>query len=259
MTELRPPRQRPVFDFHVRLAAGLRALARLVGALDAGGITRAAVCAGGVVDLDRLSAQLVDGGHVEADADNEAVFAACAGSGGRLVPFWFANPHAGPDPYRRRAHLFRGLELSPAVHGTGFRDPATEALVRIAADAGHPVYTVCTGRPGTRAADLVWLAGRYPTVPFVFGHCGFTGIDTDGINRIALCANVFVETSGCWCVAVRRAVQRLGADRVVFGTEYPLQEPSVELAKLAALGLAAADREKVAWRNAHRLLGEECP
>ena len=152
-----------------------------------------------------------------------------------------------------------GLELSPAVYGTGFRDATTYALVRVAADAGHPVYTVCTGQRGARAADLVWLAGRFSTVPFVFGHCGFTGIDTDGINRIADHDNIIVETSGCWCVAVRRAVAQLGADRVVFGTEYPLQEPSVELAKLAALGLSTAVREKVAWRNAHRLLGEECP
>jgi uncharacterized protein len=248
-----------VFDFHVRLTAGPRAAARLLAALDAGGITRAAVCAGGVIDIDRLSAQLADGGHVEAGADNEAVLAACAGSGRRLVPFYFANPYAGPRPYRRQASLFRGLELSPAVHGKGFRDPAIDALVRVAAEAGHPVYTVCTGRDGARAADLVWLAGRYPTVPFVFGHCGFTGIDTAGINRIALRDNIFVETSGCWCVAVRRAVQRLGEDRVVFGTEYPLQEPSVEMAKLAALDLTPAAREKVAWRNAHHLLGEECP
>src|SRR5439155_332898 len=83
---------------------------------------------------------------------------ACAGSGGRLVPFYFANPYAGPRPYRRQAPLFRGLELSPAVYGTGFRDATTYALVRVAADAGHPVYTVCTGQRGARAADLVWLA-----------------------------------------------------------------------------------------------------
>ena len=248
-----------VFDFHVRLGPQPEAPARLLAALDAGGITRAAVCAGGVIELDRLSSQLVEGGHVATAADNDAVLAACAGSGGRLVPFYFANPYAGPRPYRRQAPLFRGLELSPAVYGTGFRDATTYALVRVAADAGHPVYTVCTGQRGARAADLVWLAGRFPTVPFVFGHCGFTGIDTNGINRIADHDNIIVETSGCWCVAVRRAVAQLGADRVVFGTEYPLQEPSVELAKLAALGLSTAVREKVAWRNAHRLLGEECP
>ena len=79
-----------VFDFHVRLGPQPEAPARLLAALDAGGITRAAVCAGGVIELDRLSSQLVEGGHVATAADNDAVLAACAGSGGRLVPFYFA-------------------------------------------------------------------------------------------------------------------------------------------------------------------------
>ena len=46
---------------------------------------------------------------------------------------------------------------------------------------------------------------------------------------------------------------------MLFGTEYPIQDPGVELAKLAALGLDADTWTKVAWRNAHRVLGEDCP
>ena len=170
-----------------------------------------------------------------------------------------AQARRGPLPPRRRAGLFRGLELSPAVYGLGFADPRTVALVRIAAEAGHPVYAVCAGRAGTRCADLVALARRFPAVPFVFGHCGFTGIDTDGLRRIAGQDNIYAETSGCLSATTRVALQRLGPRRVLFGTEYPLQEPSVELAKYAALGLDPDTWHEVAWRNAHRLLGEECP
>jgi uncharacterized protein len=247
-----------VFDFHVRLTPRQGALRQLVGVLDAHGITRAAVAAGGVVDLDRLSAQLVEGGHVESTANNDRVLAACTGSGGRLVPFYFANPYTGARPYRRSAHLARGLELSPAVYGVGFDDPRTRALVEVAAEAGHPVYTVCVGRPGARAGDLVRLAKEYPSVAFVFGHCGFIGIDTNGIAQISGQDNILAETSGCFSVVARLAVQRLGADRVLFGTEYPMQDPGVEFAKFAALGLDPCSWEKVAWRNAHRVLGEEC-
>jgi len=201
---------------------------------------------------------VVDGGHVETTADNDAVLAAATGSGGRLVPFYFANPYAGPQPYRRQAQLFRGLELSPAVYDIGFLDPRTVALIRIAAEAGHPVYAVCLGRPGARAADLIELARQFPTVPFVYGHCGWTAIDTHGLNQIACQANIVAETSGCLTSVARVALDRLGPDRVLFGTEYPLQEPAVELAKLAALRLDPASWAKVAWRNAHRLIGEEC-
>ncbi|GAA4719921.1 amidohydrolase family protein [Phytohabitans rumicis] len=245
-----------VFDFHARLTPEPEALPRLLRALDAAGIARAAIAAGGVVDLDRLSAQLVDGGHSRATADNETVRAAGAGSGGRLVPFYFANPYAGVRAYRRDAARFRGLELSPAVYGVGFRDPRTVALVEVAAAAAHPVYTVGIGQSGARTADLVDLAREFPAVPFVLGHCGFTGIDIHAVNLIAPQPNIAAETSGCYSVVARAAVDLLGADRVLFGTEYPLQHPSVELAKLAALDLDPCSFRKVAWENAHRLLGE---
>jgi predicted TIM-barrel fold metal-dependent hydrolase len=44
---------------------------------------------------------------------------------------------------------------------------------------------------------------------------------------------------------------------VLFGTEYPLQHPSVELAKLSSLDLDATAVELITRRNACRLLGEE--
>jgi uncharacterized protein len=249
----------PVFDFHVRLGPGPSARAELLAAMDASGIRRAAVSAGGVVDLDRLSQQLVEGGQVETDADNERVRAACADSGGRLVPVYFANPHSTVDSYARQAAGFRALELSPAVHGVGFDDPRTAELVRVAAGVGHCVYTVPVGRPGSRTGDLVSLARAFPDMTFVLGHCGFTGIDTHALNQIAGQPNIVAETSGCFTVVAGLALRRLGPERVLFGTEHPLQSPAVELAKFAALAPDQDTWHKVAWHNAHRLLREVAP
>jgi len=248
-----------VFDFHARLGPQPGAMDRLLAAMDACGIARAVVSAGGMVDLVRLATQVIEGGYVETDADNDAVLAACRRSGGRLLPFHFGNPHRGPDAYRRAAGGFRGLEISPAVHGVALTDPRTVALVEVAADAGHPVYVVCLGRPGSGAVDLVALAGKFPDVTFVLGHCGFVGIDAHAVTKVAPVPNIVAETSGTYTGVVRFALEVLGPDRVLFGTEYPLQHPSVELAKLRALDLEPDVRQQVAWRNAHRLLAEEEP
>jgi len=212
------------------------------------------VSAGGVVDLDRLSYQIVYGGGTTASADNDAVRRACAGSGGRLLPFYFGNPHVGARDYARRGAQYWGLEISPAVHGVGFYNLGVRELVSQARRHRHPVYTVCVPGPGGSTEDFLRLVADYPDVTFIFGHCGYIGIDTHAIEQIAPHANVIAEISGCFSFTARRAVQRLGAQRVVFGTEYPLQHPSAELAKLAALALPQADEELVAWRNAHRLL-----
>ena len=246
-----------MFDFHARLVPRPGAAAALLSTMDSAGVRRAVLSAGGVVTLERLSAQILDGGHSEAEPDNGAVLAACAGSGGRLLPCYFASPYADPHSYRAQVSRYRGLELSPAVHGVGLDDPRTGALVAIAAQARHPVYVVCLGRAGARTADLVRLARRFPDTTFVSGHCGAIGIDASGIGQIAAVPNIVAETSGCFTAIARLALHRLGPDRVLFGTEYPLQHPSVELAKYAALDLPAPVWRQVAWHNAHRLLGEE--
>jgi predicted TIM-barrel fold metal-dependent hydrolase len=247
----------PVFDFHARLRPDPDAARTLLVAMDAAGVVRAAVSAGGLVDLDRLSAQLLDGGRADAVPDNDGVLRACDASGGRLVPVYFADPSADPAIYRRAAPRFHGLELSPAVHGFRLDDPAVTAHVEAAGAAGRPVYVACVGRRGARPADLADLAGRFPSVRFVLGHCGATALDADGLRRVAPHENVLAETSGCLTAIARLALRRLGPHRVLFGSEYPLQHHDVELVKVAALGLGQADWCAVTWRNAHRLLGLE--
>jgi uncharacterized protein len=246
-----------LFDFHARLAPDPGSTDRLLRLMDACQIARVAVSAGGVVDLDTLATNVMEGGYVVADADNEAVLDACNQTASRLVPFFFANPHSNIEKYRAAAPRFRGLEISPAVYGVPLTDKRVAALVEIATGHGHPVYVVCLGRPGYTAADLVTLAKRCPDTHFVLGHCGFVGIDVWSINHVAPQKNIFAELSGCYTRVARAAVDRLGADRVLFGTEYPLQHPDVELAKLRALGLRGDAWEQVAGRNARYLFGEE--
>jgi uncharacterized protein len=249
----------PIFDFHARLAPQAAARDRLLMTMDELGIDRAAVCAAGVIDLDRLSGQIMAGGYSTEDPDNDAVAEACAGTGGRLVPFFFGNPHAGPDHYAAVAAQYAGLELSPAVHGLPFADPRNVALVEIAARHSGPVYVVCIGRPGCGAHDLARLARQFPAVTFVLGHCGFIGIDLYSINAVCSVPNIFAETSGCYTGISRAAIDRLGAGRVLFGSDYPLQHPDVELTKIRSLRLDSASWNRVMWQNARLLLGEDSP
>ncbi|MET0491975.1 MAG: amidohydrolase family protein [Actinoplanes sp.] len=247
----------PVFDFHARLAPVPGAVERLLATLDASGIERAALCAGGTIDLHQLSRQLVQGGHVTTDPDNDAVLTACRGSGGRLVPFYFANPHRPAQEYEKRAADFHGLEVSPAVHGVPIADPRTSDLVEVAAAVGHPVYIVCLIREGSGVRDLAALASRFPGTTFVLGHSGTGNIDFDAIDVIAPVPNIMVETSGGYSSVLAEALRRLGAERLLFGSEFPLQHPDVELAKFRAVGLTPQQWARIAWHNAHRVLNLE--
>jgi predicted TIM-barrel fold metal-dependent hydrolase len=247
----------PVWDFHARLIPGPEAVERQLAAMDTAGVTRCVVVAGGVIDLDRMAQQIIVGGHVDVEPGNDEVRQLCEGTGGRLLPCWFGNPHHGPEEYRAEAAGYAGLELAPAVHGVPLNDPRTTSWIEAAAEAGHSVYVVPIGRPGCGTADFAALAERFPEVVFVLGHCGFIGIDAHAVNTVAPLKNVYAETSGAYTVIARIAAERLGADRVLFGSDHPAQAYEVELAKLRALRLPPRELRQVMWANASRILGEE--
>lgn len=244
-----------IVDAHARLGPTAAARDRLLSMMDETGIDRAVVVAGGVIDLDTLARQLVTGDGITADAHNEAALEAEAVTGGRLIPFFFANPHRDPSVYLAQAGDYRGVEISPAVHGVPLDDPRTVALVEAAATAGHPVYTVCLYRQGCTVSDFVALARKFPSTTFILGHLGVDLIDTYAVDLVSEVDNVLVETSGGYTVLLRLACERLGPDRLLFGSEAPHQHPSVELAKFAALDLPGTDR--ILGANVLRLLGED--
>ena len=45
-------------------------------------------------------------------------------------------------------------------------------------------------------------------------------------------------------------IRLYGADRVMFGTDYPLMSPVIEVQRLLSLPLTASEREKILWKNA---------
>lgn len=51
-------------------------------------------------------------------------------------------------------------------------------------------------------------------------------------------------------------IRAYGADRILYGTDYPLWDPVVEVKRFLELGLTDDEREKIAYKNALRILEE---
>lgn len=54
--------------------------------------------------------------------------------------------------------------------------------------------------------------------------------------------------------ALVRLIRQIGADRVLFGSNYPVADPVAGRAALEALPLTSDERDRIGWRNAARLL-----
>ena len=105
---------------------------------------------------------------------------------------------------------------------------------------GHPIFT------------LPWsveeAAANFPRVPFVFGHMGHGNVVyvNASIDIAERRPNVYLETSGMpMHTKVREAVERLGPERVLYGSDAPFHHPAVEILKVRLSGLPEDDVEHV--------------
>jgi predicted TIM-barrel fold metal-dependent hydrolase len=108
------------------------------------------------------------------------------------------------------------------------------------------------------------LATEYPTVPFVIPHLGSFADDWRAqlalVDHLVRHPNVYADTSG-----VRRfdlleeAARRGGARKLLFGTDGPWLHPGVELAKVQALRLSAAEERDVTGGTILRLMAAVRP
>lgn len=72
--------------------------------------------------------------------------------------------------------------------------------------------------------------------------------------------NIWVTNSGFFSVpGIRCAYERLGAERLLYGTDYPMENlDEIDAALEAAVG-NAQDLEKIHWRNAEKFFGIKLP
>lgn len=116
--------------------------------------------------------------------------------------------------------------------------------------AGSPPY--CT--------PFVWadLAERMPSLKLCFTHIACREFGNTLIELIRDIPNAYVETSQNFERAIlQKAVDALGSERVLMGTDWPYKPTNTELSKFDYLDLNDDQRENIMFRNAARLWGEE--
>src|SRR5262245_47922100 len=144
---------------------------------------------------------------------------------------------------------FRGMK----VHGHDALP--TREVCDTARALGLPLFVDVIGR--AHVVDL--LASQYPDVNFVVLHFGSFGDNWRAhervVEQLARYPNVHADTSG-----VRRfdyiveGVRRVGAHKLLFGSDGPWLHPGVELHKIRLLRLPPREQSLILGGNALRLL-----
>lgn len=98
------------------------------------------------------------------------------------------------------------------------------------------------------------LATEYPDVNFIIPHLGSFADDWRAqlalIDHLVRHPNIYTDTSGIRRFdLLQQAVRRAGASKILFGSDGPWLHPGLELAKVRALKLSAAEEQQVLGRT----------
>jgi len=192
---------------------------------------------------------------------NRYVHEAVAAHPDRLIGFARVNPNFGRAAIGElerclSVYGMRGIKLHPDWESFYMANAAlVEPILELAAQRRVPVL-IHSGYP-LRAQPLLFLryAERFPSVLLILGHMAYR-LAADAIAVAERAPNIYLETSCQASVSILRAVERVGPDRVLFGSDFPYEVPSVEMAKITEYpGFDSGVKGRVFGENAARLLG----
>jgi uncharacterized protein len=200
----------------------------------------------------------------DAPAGNAQVDEVLRQHGKRFRGYITVNPHVPGEALRelerwRHFHKPPLIKLHPSVQQYPVNGPKyapiwdwanqTEAVVLVHTWDSHP----CCG-------PMLFpdLARTYPKVSILLGHSGVTWRGYEQAQQAVESApNLYLELSGSQRhrSMLARCVDRVGAERIVFGSDMPALEASSTMADVLTALIRDADKEAILRHNFLRLLG----
>jgi len=152
---------------------------------------------------------------------------------------------------------FVGAKMHPLYSRQKVSSPNSQRVVRAISELGWPLLVHTFSSAVESPWNLLPVAKANPGMKIIMGHMGG---DTwcEGIQVAKECPNLYLEPCTTWADAdkIRIAVDEIGAERLLFGSDYSLFDPAHSLGMIEDADLSAEERELILHVNAERLFGE---
>jgi predicted TIM-barrel fold metal-dependent hydrolase len=191
----------------------------------------------------------------------ELIANACAAYPQRMYAFARIHPWYQDEAVRLLDRAvtefgFRGLKLHPVSNIAHPSGADTIRLIKAAAGHGVPTLFHCGDEPLTTPLSIAPAAQACPEATIILGHMGGYFHVDEAIEVADRYPNIILETSAMpYPDKIKEAVGRIGAERVIFGSDGPMCSPILEREKVQMAGLAPDELAQVLGGSAARLLG----
>lgn len=170
----------------------------------------------------------------------------------------YADPRA--ELVRAKAAGLRGIKIHPDTQGVNLDDDRLMRVYEIAQELGLPVlihmgdYRYDYSHP----RRLRRVLHEFPDLVVCGAHFGGWSVFDLAVEYLADERCYLDCSSSMKFIGLRRTRELIdiyGADRILFGSDFPMWDPGVELRRLKSVGLSADDWEKITFRNVERFVG----
>ena len=155
----------------------------------------------------------------------------------------------------------KGVKLHPDFQNFEADSPRAMRIFELCADAGLPVlvhtgdYRFDYSNPN-RIANVL---RAFPKLKFIGAHFGGWSVWDEASKVLADFENILVDTSSTFYAVGpekgRELILRWGAERVMFGSDYPMWHPQQDIDCLLEMGLSENDYRMIFWDNAAKVFG----
>lgn len=178
--------------------------------------------------------------------------------------FYIPGIHVHPDfPKESCEELIRysrlGVhhigELVPYMMNWNEKGYASYELDEVFELAGELGMTVSVHPTDDR--DLESMARKHPHTIFIVAHPREKEEFEAHLDRMKQYSNLYLDISGTGLFRygmLRHGVDAVGSERFLFGTDYPICNPLMQVAGVEFERLSTKDYENIFWNNAERLL-----
>ena len=193
--------------------------------------------------------------------DNEVTLDMMGKYPGRIVGAVYVNPmnQSTVDAMEHYFALgFKAVKLNPLRHAYCADSEALDPILDKAEAAGVPVCIHSGHPPYSLPWQIGLLAERHPGVKVMMIHMGHGhGVYIDAALKMARkYSNIYLEMSGMPMPSkIREAYETVGHDRIMFGTDTPFHDPSVELQKVLVSGVDEEGVARILYDNAAAFFG----
>jgi predicted TIM-barrel fold metal-dependent hydrolase len=144
-------------------------------------------------------------------------------------------------------------ELVPYLMGwRNYADPHVWEILEVVDAHGM----VLSFHPNKRPEDMLAMIKQFPHLQIVIAHLDGYGLYDFAIETMQKHDNVYFDISahGTREGMLADAVSKVGADRILYGTDYPGYDPAPFIESVLNAKISEGDKEKIFYGNAVRLL-----